>query len=149
VLALAPGRQELAVRIYALVVCAAALAVMISALRRAYPRAAPLRPGRRRHVERREVPATLARIEQEVALGLAGSFDVHHRLRPRLRSLVSDLLPARRGISLDGDEERARGALGDQAWELVRADRPPPEDRRARGIPIQDLDRVVESLERL
>jgi hypothetical protein len=34
-------------------------------------------------------------------------------------------------------------------WDLVRIDRPPPEDRLARGIAIQDLERVVVSLERL
>jgi hypothetical protein len=31
----------------------------------------------------------------------------------------------------------------------VRPDRPPPEDRLARGLPIEDLRRIVESLERL
>jgi hypothetical protein len=122
---------------------------MVSALRRAYPPAASLRPRRGPRAQRREVPGTLARIEQEVALAVAGSFDLHHRLRPRLRGLAIDLLAARRGIALDGDPERARSALGDETWELVRPDRPPPEDRRARGIPIQDLDHVVESLERL
>jgi hypothetical protein len=149
VLAFVPGRQELALRVYALVVCAAALAVMVAALRRSYPPASSLRPPARGWAERREIPRALARIEQEVTLGVAGSFDVHHRLRPRLRSITADLLAARRGISLDGDPERARSALGDEAWDLVRADRPPPEDRLARGIAIQDLDRVVESLERL
>ena len=80
-------------------------------------------------------------------LGVARAFDLHFRLRPRLRGLASELLASRRGITLDAEPERARTALGDETWELVREDRPPPEDRIARGIPIRDLARVVESLE--
>jgi len=149
VFAIIPGRLELAIRVYALVLCTAALAVMVSALRRTYGPASSLRRPERVRGERREVPGTLARIEQEVALGVAGSFDLHHRLRPRLRGLAGDLLAARRGFSLDGDPERARQALGDETWDLVRENRPPPEDRLARGIPISTLTHVVESLEGL
>jgi hypothetical protein len=31
----------------------------------------------------------------------------------------------------------------------VRQDRPPPVDRLARGLPVAELDRIVESLERV
>ena len=149
VVAFAPGRVELAVRIYALLLAAVALVLALAALRRAYPRTRRLRsqtaapspaPGR---------PALLARMEHEAALGVASAFDLHHRLRPRLRRLASELLAARTGIFLDGDPERARSTLGEPTWELVRADRPVPDDRQARGIPISDLRTVVESLERL
>jgi hypothetical protein len=91
----------------------------------------------------------LARLEQEVALGAAGSFDLHHHLRPRLRTIAAELLTARRRISLDGDRLEARALLGEEAWELVRKDRSPPEDRLARGAAPDVLDRVVASLERL
>jgi hypothetical protein len=84
-----------------------------------------------------------------VALGIAGAFDLHHRLRPRLRTLAAELLATRRGISLNGAPGRARDLLGDETWELVREDRPPPEDRQARGLPINELRDVVESLERV
>ena len=150
VVAFAPGRVELAVRVYALVLAAAALAIALASLRRAYPRTRPLRPrSRDRNIEAPPGLDVLARFEQEAALGIAGSFDLHHRLRPRLRRLASELLASRRGVSLDQDPERARGLLGDATWELVRADRPAPEDRQARGIPISDLRTVVESLERI
>ena len=55
----------------------------------------------------------------------------------------------RRRLSLDDDPEAARQIVGDETWELVRSDRPPPKDRPARGLPVSELDRVVESLERV
>lgn len=150
VVAFVPGRTELAVRVYALVLCGIALALTVAALRRAYPRATPLRP---RTVQpgraKRGSPAMLARLEHEVALGSAGSFDLHHHLRPRLRTIAAELLTARRRVSLDGDQPEARAFLGEEAWALVRKDRPRPADRLARGAPPEVLDRVVASLERL
>lgn len=149
VLAFAPGRAGLAIRIFALVLCGAALLIMLAALRRAYPRERPFRHAANGEEPRRTVPGMLARLEDETALGVAGSFNLHFRLRPRLRGLASDLLAARRSVSLDEMPGQARTLLGDETWELVRADRSPPEDRLARGIPVSDLRRVVESLERL
>ena len=149
VFAFLPGRLELAARAYALLLAIVALGVMVAALRRGYPRETPLRPPARRRTEHRDVPATLARVEDEVILGAAGSFDLHYRLRPRLRKLAAELLQARRGIALDQEPELARQTLGDDAWDLVREDRPPPADRLARGAAIPDLDRVVKSLERM
>jgi hypothetical protein len=150
VVAFVPGRTELAVRVYALVLCGVALALMVAALRRAYPRTTPLRPRTtRRGPTSRDSPAMLARLEQEVALGSAGSFDLHHHLRPRLRTIAAALLTARRRVSLDGDQPEARALLGEETWELVRNDRARPVDRLARGAPPEVLDRVVASLERL
>jgi hypothetical protein len=149
VFAFVPGRSELAVRAYALLLAAVGLGLMVAALRRGYARETPLRPPAQRRSERREIPATLSRLEQEVILGSAGSFDLHHRLRPRLRRLAAELLAIRPGIDLDREPELAHRALGDDAWDLTRKDRPPPVDRLARGIAISDLDRVVQSLERL
>jgi hypothetical protein len=150
VLAFLPGRTELVIRVYALVLCGVAVALMVAALRRAYPRATPIRARtRRRGQTSRDAPAMLARLEQEVALGAAGSFDLHHHLRPRLRTIAAELLAARRRVSLDRDQLEARALLGEEAWELVREDRPRPEDRLARGAAPDVLDRVVTSLERL
>jgi hypothetical protein len=149
VIAFAPGRTGLAIRVFALLACGAALLLVLAALRRAYPRERPLRRTPEREPRTRAIPGMLGRLEQETVLGVAGSFDLHYRLRPRLRGLTRDLLAARRGVSLDGAPERARHLLGETTWELVRRDRPPPEDRLAPGLPINDLRRVVESLERL
>lgn len=144
-----PGRAGLAIRVYALVLCVVVLRVAVRALGRAYPPAQPLRPRAARSSDDRRPPTSLRRLENAAALGVAGAFDLHHRLRPRLRRLAADLVETRRRISLDRDPEAARAALGDTAWELVRGDRPPPADRLARGLPISDLRSVVESLERM
>ena len=55
----------------------------------------------------------------------------------------------RRGVSLDEDPRTAQRLLGAGTWNLVRSDRPPPEDRLARGLPLPEIERVVESLERI
>jgi hypothetical protein len=143
-----PGRVDVAARIYALVLCGLALLVALAALRRAYPSEAPLHAHSGTERPRRQ-PPTLARLEHIAALGVAGSFDLHHRLRPRLRALAEGMLESRRRISLDGDPETARAMLGAETYDLVRHDRPPPEDRLAPGIPIGELRLVVESLERV
>jgi hypothetical protein len=146
-LAFVPGRAGLVIRIFALVLCGVGVVLVVAALRRAFPRTSALRPPERRRREPRSAPETLVRMEARTALGVARAFDLHFRLRPGLRELASELLASHRGIVLDAEPERARTALGDETWELVREDRPPPEDRIARGIPIRDLTRVVESLE--
>jgi hypothetical protein len=149
VVAFIPGRVELVVRIYALVVCAAALALALAALRRAFPPETPLRKSATRASSRRQPPSSLGRIEHEAALSVVGSFDLHYRLVPRVRAIASGLLAARRRIELDKQPDAARKALGEETWEIVRPDRPPPEDRLARGISSQELGRVVDSLERI
>ena len=144
-----PGRLELSARIYALLVCGAALLVLLRALRRAYPPEHPLQPRQPPRTSKRRPPASLAQIEHEAALGVAGAFGLHFRLRPRLRAIAGGLLRSRRGISLDDDPLRARAALGDATWELVRPDRGPPEDRLGRGLPHAELLRTIDVLERL
>jgi hypothetical protein len=144
-----PGRLEICARVYALLVCAAALVVMLRALRREYPPERSLVPRAKRNAALRRPPQGLARIEHEAALGVAGTFDLHFRLRPRLRDIAAGLLQARRRISLDDEPDAARAVLGDATWELVRADRPPPEDRLGRGLPPAELTATVDSLERV
>lgn len=144
-----PGRLPLVIRLYALGVCAVALGLGLLALRRAYPPASPLRRSDKAASQGRRPPPTLARIEDELALGVSGAFDLHHRLVPRLRTVAAGLLSARRRVSLDGEPDEAQRILGDETWELVRPDRPPPEDRLARGIAPSRLTHVVDSLERV
>jgi hypothetical protein len=144
-----PGRAGLAIRVYALILCLVILRVTVNALGRAYPPARPLRPRAARSRDDRRPPSGLARLENHAALGVAGAFDLHHRLCPRLRRLAEGLVETRRHISFDRDPEAARAALGPTAWELVRPDRPPPANRIARGLPISDLRSVVESFERM
>ena len=142
----APGRLELGLRIYALVLCATAIVVLLLALHRAYPPETALRQPVRGASKRRP-PPTLGRIEHEVALGVVGSFDLHYRLVPRLRSIAAGLLESRRSVALEADTDAARAIVGDDAWALVRPDRAAPQERLARGIPSSDLERVVDALE--
>jgi hypothetical protein len=149
VVAFAPGRAGLAARIYVLLLCGVALVLALAVLRRAYPPATPLRqPSTGRPRSRVRAPS-LTRLEQLVALGIASAFEFHRGLRLRLRALAAGLLAHRSGLSLDEAPTAAREIVGEETWELVRSDRPLPEDRLARGVPLEDLSRVVESLERI
>jgi hypothetical protein len=145
-----PGKLGVAARVYSLLLAATVLGVALAALRRSYPPSTPLQLAATRRASARPLPPpTLLRLEQACALGVARSFDLHYRVRPRLREIAAPLLAIRRGVTLDGDRDAARNILGEETWGLVRADRPPPEDRLASGIPVATLREVVESLERL
>ena len=147
----APGRAGLAAHVYALVLAALGLGYLVAAMRNALP---PRRPSafdaalRNRVSDVQRIPE-LEKMEREVALGIATAFDLHYRLRPRLRRIASALLTARRGIELDASPEAARRALGDDAWEIIRGDREPPQERFAPGIEIASLRRAVAALEAL
>ena len=145
----APGRLELAARIYALLVCAVALLVVLQAVNRADPPETPLRRPGPPTDGGRLPPSSLARLEQLVALGVASSFELQYRLLPPLRSIAAGLLASRRRIDLEEQPEDARRILGDATWELVRRGRPAPGDRLSRGLTPAQLTDVVESLERV
>jgi hypothetical protein len=150
VLVLAPGRAELAVHVYVLVLLAAALASVVGSI------ASQARIGEsqfdsalHRPTEESERLPELVRLEREVELAQASEFDLHHRLRPVLREVAAGLLFVRRGVDLDRQPERAREVLGEETFELVRADRVPPWDRTTPGPALDELRRVVTGLEAL
>jgi hypothetical protein len=133
-----------------LVVCGIALVYGVLMLRDGSPAERPLRDTAHAvKAGRRPPPASLARLEHEAALGVAGSFDLHYRFVPRLRSIASGLLASRRRIALDTQPEAARIALGADTWGLVRPDRIAPADRLGRGLSPAQLEQVVDSLEAL
>ena len=150
-LAFAPGHTALAIHVYFLAVGAVALATLVVRLasgaretqRSPFERAltAP-KPDRPRLPE-------LARLERTLALSAESAFDVHYRLRPLTRDTVSQLLLTRRGIDLDRDRDAARAAVGPAVWELVRPDRPPPDDRGGPGATAEELAELVAALERV
>ncbi len=150
VAAAVPGRLELAGRIYALLACAAALWVAVRGLVGAFPPARRLRPPRAPRARRPAAPRSLAQLENAVALAVDDPLDFHVRLRPQLRRLAEELLESRRGVVLDAQPETARAILGEETWELVRHERPTPDETtRARRLTPAALERVVVSLERL
>ncbi len=150
-IAVLPGRVEIALRAYVLLLAAFALVQLFDRLRRSLPERtlSPVDAALDRRPPRPERVPELERIEREVTLGLATSFDLHFRLRPTLRRIASELLRARRGLDLDANPEAARRALGEETWELVRGDREPPVDRFGRGLDLASLRNVVVSLEAL
>ena len=92
-------------------------------------------------VERPTRLAGLERMEREVTLARASSFDLHFRLLPHLREIATARLE--RSGKAPSPETLGRW------WELLRPDRPPPDDRFAPGISEADLRALVADLERL
>jgi uncharacterized membrane protein len=81
------------------------------------------------------------RMEREVSLGTTTAYDLHTRLVPQLRQIAQARL------------ERSGRTLGPEAlgrwWELLRPDRPAPDDRHGPGISASDLRALVSDLERM
>jgi hypothetical protein len=146
-----PGRTGLVLNVYLLLLAAGALAQLVTRLRRALPvlDASPVDEALRRRPRRQPRLPELERLERDVALGHTTAFDLHFRLRPTVRRIAAELLRARRGIDLDASPDAARHALGDDTWELVRADREPPAERLATGLELASMRRIVDSLEAL
>jgi hypothetical protein len=92
-------------------------------------------------------PAELERAERVAVLAAANAFDLHLRLRPRLRAIAEHRLASRRGLALSSPE--ARRLLGEEVWELVRPDRPPPDDRFAPGLPLAEQGAALDRLEKI
>jgi len=99
-----------------------------------------------RHAPR---PAQLLAAERLVGTAGALAIQVHAYVRPVLVEIASRRL-AGRGLTLERmPESVGQELLGNQLWEIVRPNRPFPEDRYARGISLQDLSAMVDVLERL
>jgi hypothetical protein len=97
-----------------------------------------------------KLPA-LALLERQVVLATSGSgsSELHAGLRPVLRSIAAERLSVQYGVDLDGQPEQAQALLGAELWELVRADRASPEDRYGPGLPLGELQAMVEHLRSL
>lgn len=78
-----------------------------------------------------------------------GAYDVHYRLRPAVRELVAHRLLVGHDIELDREPAAARDLLGTQLWDLVRADRPAPEEKNGPGLALEDVVGMVDRMEEL
>ena len=150
-LVLRPGDRGLALDAYVLTLGGLVLFGLVTWTSGALPRAgaSPLDAERPGPDARPPQLPELARTEREIALGTTSAFDVHYRLRPVLREVAAHRLAARRGIELDGPPERARAALGEDAWALVRPDRERPRHHHAPGPSLAEVRRAIEALEEL
>ena len=94
----------------------------------------------RGRAKRRPLPE-IERVTREVGLATASAYDLHVRLLPHLREIAACRL------------ERSGRAPGPDTlgrwWDLLRPDRPAPEDHHAPGIKESDLRALVADLERL
>ena len=144
-----PVSTELTFDLLLLTAAALSLMLLVNAVRTAAPRAgrggfeAALRTRRPGDLP----PSQLATIERRVELGIARAADLHFHLRPILREIAGARLATRYGC--DVDSRQGRALLGEEAWEIVRSDRPPPEERFAPGLPAEELQRILDRLERL
>jgi hypothetical protein len=138
-----PGERNLAIHVYLLFLGALLMLVVLSAVGTALPRSRRSELTRALD-ERPAPPATvpqLAKVEREVTLAIGSAYDLHARLLPHLREIAAARLE--RSGRRPGPDTLGRW------WELLRPDRPEPQERFAPGIREPDLRALVSDLERL
>ena len=135
------------------IVVATAL-VLLSLIRHAREVAGPQRGSRFEQAVRGQKaassqPEELLRMDRELVLGSADADHAHRRLLPLLRATAAARIAARHGFELERRPEAARVLLGDHVWELLRPDRPEPQDRHDPGVPRARIAAVIERVESL
>jgi hypothetical protein len=145
-----PGRHEVELDVYILVLGLMALLAVMSWLREVAPlvRKSALEEALRRDPPEPPRIAELDRLEREVYMGAARAFDLHYRLRPVVREIAAGRLE-RRGLRLDSGSDAVRERLGEGLWELTRPDREPPRNRQGAGPGLDDVRQTIEELEHL
>jgi hypothetical protein len=149
VFSLAPEHRALAIQIYAFGVCGLVLLWLLgrtgawSSAQSEFDRARLVEP------HKQEPLPELARFEREVTMGVGTAFDLHYRLRPRVREIAASRLADRRGIDLERRPDAARKALDEPVWELVRPDRAAPRNHHGPGLGLPGLRAVLEGLDRI
>ena len=146
-----PVSAEIALDAYVLVLGAIVLVSLVEATAESDPdaRRSPYEQALERTAPGAERPPELARMEREVSLAVGSAFYEHFRLRARLREIARQRLESRFAADLDAPRGEARASLPEHAWALLDADRPPPLDRHATGIPVDRLREIVDALERI
>jgi hypothetical protein len=89
----------------------------------------------------------LRQVDKALTAAQASAFGVDRELRPLLRSIAAMRL-ARRGVDLDRHREEARAILGEELWELVRAERH-GSNLFAGGMSNAEQRSFIERLERI
>ncbi len=94
-------------------------------------------------------PSVSAGMERELELATGFADHAHRRLYPLLRASAAARLSMRHGIELERQPDAARRLLGDEAWDLLRPDRPQPTDSLARGPRREEIAAIAARLEAL
>jgi hypothetical protein len=150
-LALRPLSTSRALAIWIVLVAALALIVLVR-----HPRGS----GAAQHTRRFEAalrrrkptasePVELLRMERELALGIADAAHAHRRFLPLMQAAAAARLASRHGIEFERRPDAARALLGEEAWELLRPDRPEPVDRHGPGVPRERVVALIERVESL
>ncbi len=128
-----PGRQELELDVFVLVLGTFGLIVLASEVRRIAPSPdeSLLEEALDPEPPEEWPIAELHRLDRELTMGSTRSFDLHYRLRPVLREIAAARLE-RRGMSLDSGTPEVREALGESA---LGGDRPGPRAAATTGSP--------------
>jgi hypothetical protein len=143
---LSGGDRRIGLAVEALCLSGLWLAVTVRALGPSVDTSAQLAQGRVPAPAR--TPADLLSTKRLVSAALGSSADLHVRLRPLLRDAAAERL-RRRGLELDSGSEVVRSLLGEDAWELLRPDRPLPERPFRRVTSTAQLQAIVERVEAL
>jgi hypothetical protein len=142
---LVPGQTGFVARAYIPLIAGIAISACVRQILDHPPSAS--RPRRRRRPRSRNPLKELSRIEATLSVSSSSAKETYHRLRPILREIAADRLEVGRRIDLDDDPVRARAALGDEAWALLRPDVPMPEDRSLPGPSLIRTEEIVTRLE--
>jgi hypothetical protein len=148
-LALRPLSTSRALGIWVVVVAALALLLLVRHSRSQAQHAPRFEAALRPREATASEPVELLRMERELELGIASAGSAHHRLLPLLRAAAAARLASRHGVELERRPDAARALLGEEAWELLRPDRPEPQDRFGRGVPRPTVTALIEKVESL
>jgi hypothetical protein len=144
------GLRAVLLDAYLVAIGAVLLLALVRTTRVQAPAAGPSKFDRALQDMRRPAPdsgeLTLVR---DLDLSILSALHLHIRLRPALREIAAHRLRAHYGVDLDSEPGRARELVGPAAWEVVRLDRPPPEDRLSAGPSLAYFREVAADLERL
>lgn len=94
-------------------------------------------------------PRQLVTLERLVATAGTSALQVHAYLRPVLAEIASQRLAAHGQTLARIPDPVGRELLGERLWDVVRPDRPFPEDRHGPGVGPEDLRAMLEALKRL
>jgi hypothetical protein len=148
-LALRPLSTSRALGIWVVVVASLALLLLVRHSRAGTRQAPRFEAALRGRTPAPSEPVELLRMERELELGIANASSAYHRLLPLLRAAAEARLASRHGVELDRRPEVAQAALGEEAWEWLRPDRPEPADRFGRGVPRATVAALIERVESL
>jgi hypothetical protein len=129
-----------------LLVALAGLGVVICLALLPRPRPSQRPPSSPRPSER---PDQLVALERVVVSAASNSLHAHASLRPLLSEIASQRLTAHGQRLTSMPALEGRRLLGDQLWELVRPNRPFPEDRHGPGVSAPELAAMLNVLEGL